>query len=408
MTTFSSKPVERTVTAPQAVPALSPAVPRRLRIVHLITGLGTGGAETMLEKLLNTMDRSRFDNRVVSLSTEGVIGPRLRAHGIEVTSLGMGRGLRDFAAMRKLGRVLRQFRPDVLQTWLYHSDLLGLIAGRLNRTPHIVWNVRCSAIEAADFSLASRITRWTLRPLSPFPSAVIFNSLAGAQVHQREGYSPRQVFIIPNGFDLSLFRPNPEARAAMRREFGFESKTLVIGHVGRFHPMKDYRSLLNALAKVCAQYADVRAILAGASITLDNEWFRHLFSELQLGGRIQLLGERSDIPRLANAFDIAVLSSYSEGFPNVIGEAMACGVPCVATDVGDARWIIGETGRIVPAQNSDALAKGIEELIQLGMGGRRQLGDAARERIAREFSLPMVVRKYENLYSQLVFGNANR
>lgn len=374
---------------------------RSLRIVHLITGLETGGAENMLWKLLTSMDRSRFENRVVSLTTDGLIGPRLRERGIDVTSLGMRRGVPSVSAMRRLGRILRQFHPDLLQTWLYHSDLLGLIAGKLNRVPRIIWNVRCSTIAPKDFSFGSAMTRRSLRPLSRFPSAVIFNSRAGAEVHRREGYSPRQTVVIPNGFDLNLFRPDSEARTAVRREFGFGPDTVVIGHVGRFHPMKDYPTLLAALAKVCAEHPEARAILVGAAITPNNEKLTKLLTELELTHKVRLLGERSDIPRLLNGFDLVVLSSYSEGFPNVVGEAMACGVPCIATDVGDARWIVGETGKIVPPRNPEALANVIAELIQLGPEPRRRLGTAARERIEREFSLPAVVRQYQELYQEL-------
>ena len=373
-----------------------------MRIVHVITGLRAGGAEGMLAKLLSGMDRSRFQNIVVSLTDRDMLGPRIEALGVPVYTLGMRRGLPAQMALWRLWRLLRRERPDLLQTWLYHADLLGLVAGRLAGVARIAWNVRCSNMDMHHYSALSALVVWMLARVSGWPDMVLVNSAEGRRVHERLGYRPRRWEFVPNGFELDRFRPNPEARAALRRELGVPADHCLIGLVARFDPMKDHATFLQAAAVLSRDHSETEFVLVGRDVDHANVALRRLISESGVGGRVHLLGERPDIDRILPALDIAGLSSaFGEGFPNVLGEAMACGVPCVVTDVGDSAIIAGDTGRVIPCKDPEALATAWRDLIRLGKEGRRQLGEAARRRIAATYALPAIVERYERLYNEL-------
>jgi glycosyltransferase involved in cell wall biosynthesis len=357
------------------------------------------------------MDRRRFAHTVVSLTNAGGLGPSIAALGVRVHQLGMRRGIPDVRAVWHLARLIRRERPDVLQTWLYHADLLGLVAGRLAGVRPIIWNVRCSDMDMRRYSWSSRLPRWLLSALSALPAAVVVNSERGRQAHERLGYRPRRWVVIPNGIDVMRFRPDPDARARLRQELGLPLSARLIGMVARYDPMKDHATFLRAAAELLRNRTtrakvDLRFVGVGRDVMWDNPNLAALGQDLGLRGHVHLLGERDDVERLLPALDLATLSSlFGEGWPNVVGEAMACGVPCVVTDVGDAGTIVGETGRVVPPGDPSTLARAWAELLALPDGQRQALGAAARERIATHFSLEQVVRKYEDLYEELADGS---
>jgi glycosyltransferase involved in cell wall biosynthesis len=213
--------------------------------------------------------------------------------------------------------------------------------------------------------------------------------------------------VIPNGIDADVFAPSFEARASVRSELGLPAEALVIGMVGRYHRMKDHANFLRAAVSVSETHPEAHFILAGRGVDGDNRELRGLIDELGLSRRTHLLGQRHDVPRLTAALDVFTLSSrYGESFPNVIGEAMACAVPCVVTDLGDAAWIVGDTGRVVPPGDSDALARAWAEMIALGAEGRATLGRAALSRVGELFPVKSVVRRYEALYEAVLAGRA--
>jgi glycosyltransferase involved in cell wall biosynthesis len=286
---------------------------------------------------------------------------------------------------------------------MYHANLLGVIAGKLAGVPHIVWNIRSSNI---DFSHYRRLTRWTVflgARLSGFVDAVIVNSEVGRSVHRAWGYHNARMIVIPNGFNIDHLKPDPSARGSVRAELGVRQDTLLIGLIARYHPRKDHASFLNAAALLCRREPLVHYLLAGDGVALENSELSHLVRENGLERHIHLLGRRRDIPRLTAALDIATSSSaFGEGFSNAVGEAMACGVPCVVTDVGDAADIVGDTGSVVPAGNPEALARGLADMMDLGPDGRKALGQRARQRVEARFSQARMVEAYESLYERLV------
>jgi glycosyltransferase involved in cell wall biosynthesis len=208
--------------------------------------------------------------------------------------------------------------------------------------------------------------------------------------------------LIPNGFDPESFRPDPAARLAVRRELGLTEDAVIIGLVARWDPLKGHSTFVEAASLLAREYDHIYFVLIGRGMEWDTRGLAALVNAAGLQDRVMLLGERDDMPRLNAAFDIACSSSITEGFPNAIGEAMACGVPCVVTDVGDAAAIVGDTGRAVPAGDAIAFAMACKELITLGPDGRRDLGRKGRARVTEKYELKAVVKMYEDLYTDLV------
>jgi glycosyltransferase involved in cell wall biosynthesis len=370
----------------------------RQKITHVISGLPQGGAEMSLWRLLSRMDRGRFQNEVICLTDSGPMADRIRAVGVPVLALGMRRGRPSVGGMLRLTRALRHSRPDVLQTWLYHADLAGLMAGHAAGVPAVVWNIRCSDMDMTQYSPLSAWTRRACARWSHKATAVVVNSEAGRRYHEGLGYRPKRWVLIPNGVDTSVFRPDGEARSSFRTELGLEEETVLVGLIGRFDPVKNHAGFLHAAATFARTRDDVQFVMAGTNVDWNNPVLSEAVHRPHLAGRVHLLGARTDVPRVTAALDIAVSSSSSEGFSNVLVEAMACGVGCVATDVGDSRRIVGSTGMVVPPKDDAALAAAIEAGIAAGPAARAELGRSARARALGEYDLSIAVGHYEELY----------
>jgi glycosyltransferase involved in cell wall biosynthesis len=360
-----------------------------MKVLHLITGLHRGGAETMLHRLVLAMGLKSI---VVSLNEGGEVASDLRNSGVKTLSLNMKRGQPSLRGVKSLRRIIREEQPDILQTWLYHADIVGLLASVGFSNLPLVWNLRCSDMDLSKYSWMTRAIRFLLAQASGFPTAVIANSEAGRQVHAALGYRPRHWEVIPNGFDTELFRPHAVERSTFRRALGIGDMAPLVGMVARVDPMKDHANFFAAAERIAIAREDIRFVLAGRGS--DN-----LKIPTALRGRVQALGARSDIQKLFSAIDVLVVSSaFGEGFPNVIGEAMACGVPCVSTNVGDARQIIGETGLVVRPRDPIALSDAVLKVI----GVRGYTGTAARQRIVDHYAINTVAERYRGLYEKLI------
>ena len=373
-----------------------------IRIAHVISGLDTGGAEVMLAKLVGAMDRARFSNSVISLTDRGQLGHQIESSGVAVYTLGMRRGRPNILALPRLIRLLRTLRPNIVQSWLYHADLLSTLASKYSGSPILIWNVRCSNMDLGQYR---SLTRWVQRVLawrSATPAAVVVNSEAGKRQHERLGYRPRRWDVIPNGFDTQRFRPDSSVRSSVRKEWHVQEDAVIVALVARVDPMKDHAAFLEAAQEVAKARRNVCFFLVGK----DTQALAPAVAARGLTERTRILGHRSDIECLLPGVDVLCLSSgFGEGFPNVLGEAMSCGVPCVSTDVGDARSIIADTGIVVPAHDPAALAHAIIDLIDRGPAARELLGRAARARVETEYSLARIVDRYTALYSDLSFND---
>jgi glycosyltransferase involved in cell wall biosynthesis len=378
-----------------------PRVQPLIRICHLITDLDAGGAERALVNLVTRLDSSRFSSEVVTLIEPGVFADQLRSVGIPVTSLGMTRGRPSLSATVKLVRHLRRTRPAILQTWLYHADLLGTIAHRFAPRMHLVWNVRCSNVANSAGSRHLRVIVGALARLSRWPKAIIANSHRGKTFHERLKYRPRRWIEIPNGVDTNQFRPRPDMRGALRRALEITDGEIVVGMIAGYRPMKDHRTFLQAAAQFAKDYPNTRYLLCGEGCGRDNASLRGEIESAGLPTKVVQLGLRKDMDAVYAAIDISTLpSAFGEGFPNAVIESMACGVPCVSTDVGDCREIIGDSGVVVPPRDPLALARGW----RTALDNMEIFSKRARARAVENFPLDAICLRYEEIYQELAWA----
>jgi len=370
---------------------------RPLRILHVITGLGQGGAESVLTRLA-TWPQADVEHTVVSLTDDGLYGERLRAAGVAVHALGMKRGRVSLGGFLALRRLIATTRPDAVQTWMYHADLIGGLAARLAGVRAIAWGIRNSG---AHLERSSRSARLVLRACAMLsgsvPRAIVCAAQNAAERHAEKGYRRDRMVVISNGYDLSRYAPDPLARARVRAAWALSEDVPVIGCVARWDPLKDHANLLRAVAALVRDGRDagLRCVLIGRDMTEGNAQLGALLDKLDLRDRVVLNGPSDDVPAVMNGLDLHVLSSCAEGFPNVVAEAMACGVYCVVTDVGDAAYIVGDTGVVVPPEQAEALARGIESaLCDVAARGRERSGEPGRARVLEHFDLARMVQSY--------------
>lgn len=356
----------------------------------------------MLRRLIeaNLSSDSINEHFVISLTNFGFHGPPLQDRGVAVYAMGMHSSMDLLAVSLRLTLLLRKLNPDVVQTWMVHSDLIGGIAARLAGVRHVVWGVRTT-----DYSVESRKTRavrWLCARLSyVIPSKIVSAAHASLKSSEQAGYCARKLMVISNGFDIAALQSYRGKGAIIREQIGAEPEKLVIGCLGRYNPAKDHANFVRAASLVAAKYPTCRFLMVGSDLTRCNA---ELMSDIDASGfaeRFVLLGERPNPAAYLDAMDIFVLSSCTEGFPNVLGEAMAMGVPCVTTNVGDAAVLLGDTGELVPSRNSTALAGAIERLLLMPLTERKALGQRGSQRVERDFSIKTAARRYDDLYSTL-------
>jgi glycosyltransferase involved in cell wall biosynthesis len=366
-------------------------IPRPGKILYVTAGLRGGGAEAMLTRLATAKPGVADEITVVSLLPAEAHVERLRAAGVTVVELNFDRAAGVASGLLKLARLIAERRPDIVQGWMYHGDLAALVAlvmsGRRKQT-RLVWGIRCSALDLrhyGGFGLRLVVKACTL--LSGWPDLVTANSAVGLKSHLAIGYRPRRAEVVANGIDVDAFRPDAAARRAVRLDLGISENTIVLAHVARVDAMKDHATFLAAMA----QLPDVSALLVGAGT-----------ENLPGAHNVIRLGRRQDAARLFAAADFVVSSSrFGEGFSNVLGEGMACGLPAIATEVGDAKLIVGDTGVVVPPEDPVALAAGIRALAGESAAARAERGTRARARIVENFALAGAVERNVQLYASL-------
>lgn len=385
-----------------------------MQVTHIISGLKNGGAEAILFRLI-TADTSN-EHTVVVMMDDGHYGSRIRDHGIDVVALGMPPGKLTLAAMVKLWRRLRRTRPDVVQTWMYHADLAGGIVARLAGIKAIVWGIHHTTLDPLRTPRTIRLLARACAIVSRVvPSHIISCSDEGVAVHRSLGYQAAKLITVNNGYDVDQYSPSTASRERVRAASAIHPKTVLLGMVGRWHEQKDHETLLLALEHLdigLDPAADTRpawhCLLVGPGIDDDNETLTTSVGKKGLGRHVQLTGPTDDVPGLMNALDIHVLSSaFGEAFPNVIAEAMACGTPCVTTDVGDAAMMVDSTGWTVPPSNPEALRHALERAIDAAgePTSWAERKSAAVARVADHFSLPRMVAGYIRVWNRAVGGN---
>jgi len=376
-----------------------------MKILFITTGLEIGGAEMMLYKLLSAMEREKFTPIVISLMEREPLCAPIETLGIPVYTIEMKvGGVPTPNVIWQLLRLVRNIQPDIIQGWMYHGNLAAQLAWfSLGRKIPILWSIHSSIYSLAYRSKMTSFVIQLLSYFSNFVTQTIYVSKISKLQHEALGYCKDNNCVIPNGFDTDIFIPSSQGRSLIRSELNLPENCLLIGLICRFHPMKDHTNFLRASTLLLKDHPDVQFVLAGTGVNKENEILHTLIKDLGIVNQVHLLGERRDSPHLMAALDILTsASAYGEAFPLVLGEAMSCGVPCVTTDIGDSALIVGDTGRVVPPKNPEALANAWQELIKLGSDGREALGKAARARIIECFSLNAIVSQYEMLYESAI------
>lgn len=371
-----------------------------MRVVHVISGLAVGGAEVMLQKLMRTMDPDQFDPVVVSLRRGGEIGDQLRAEGFAVHDLGLTGSMVTPGAVWRLRNLARDLKPQVIQGWMYHGNLAAALMARLSPgDPDLFWNIRHSVDDIGREKMGTRLVIRLGGVISGAPKRIVFNSGLSLEQHGGLGYPRNSSLMIPNGFDLDRFGPSPEAGAELREELGLPGDTLLVGVAARRHPMKGHEAFLEAAVRLRTGGRNIHFVLVGRGVTPDDPVLRDLSGRFENESPVHLLGLREDMPSFLAGLDLlCVPSLYGEGFPNVLGEAMACGVPCVATDVGESREIVADLGRIVQPGDPAALAAAMGEILAMDSEARSDLGARCRARIQENYSLENIAERYAALY----------
>ncbi|MBI1730902.1 glycosyltransferase [Candidatus Acetothermia bacterium] len=371
---------------------------RKYKILHVITGLRVGGAEGMLLNLLRHMDDTQFSNSVISLKERGSIGYQLERMNVPVFYLNM-KGLSSALALWRLGRTILSIQPDLIQGWMYHGNLYSLVMKVVtNHRCAVVWNIRRSVYDLAHLKLSTQIVVRICAALSYLPERIIYNAKVAENQHNLLGFRSTSGIIIPNGFNAELFQPSPIAREKLLLELELRPESQLIGNIDRFQPEKDHTNFLEAAAILTKSYPRAHFIMMGKDIAYENDKLMKIISKLKLRPKVYLLGERADLPGLLPALDLVTSSSFSEGFPNVIGEAISCGVPCVVTDVGASSELVDRLGVVVPPRDAKALASAMAQLLDLVPSKRQELGAAARKRIQDHYQIKQIVGAYESLY----------
>lgn len=367
-----------------------------LRVLHVITTLTVGGAETALYRLVTSSCGGKYQHVVVALGGNGAMGDRLREAGVELTVFNFRQApVKHFLALLTL---IRRMRPDIVQTWMYHADMFGGLAARLSGNQNVIWGIRASELTDGD-ARATVAVRKICAWLSHWvPHTIVCVAERARHVHARVGYDPSRMVVVPNGFDFRLMATGADQRRAMRAECGFLADDVVIGNLGRFNSAKDQRNFVQAAGRLAQRRAAVRFLMIGRDVHAANKVLAGWIAQTGYPDRFVLLGERSDVPACLAAMDVFCLSSRSEGFPNAVGEAMTMGLPCVVTDVGDAAMLVGDAGVVVPKENPNALADGLDSLVSMAPEVRAELGRKASARIRTEFTMDLIRERYESIY----------
>lgn len=371
-----------------------------MKIVHIIIDLDVGGAELMLRRLVEA-DATCPTRRhlIVSLTDLGTVGRAMRENGVQIYTLAMRTALDAPMALIKLVHLLKVHKPDIVQTWMYHSDLLGGIAARLAGIRNVAWGIRST--RSAPARRSTRVVMRLCAALSHWvPKVIICCAEAARRHHADLGYRRDILKVIPNGYSLPA-QDQAAVLSELRVKWGVPDGFLIVGTAARFHPLKDFKNLISAAAQVARRRRDVWFVLAGRGVSSENAQLASWIEQSGCGSSFTLLGERTDIAQVMSTFNVYCLSSRTEGFPNSVAEAMALGVPCVVTDVGDAALLVGETGVVVPPQDSEALAEGILRVLNMPREERESLGCSARDRLTTEFSMNEVLAKYIAAYSAM-------
>jgi len=373
---------------------------KKKKITFIITALGIGGAEMMLLRLVKALDQRKFEISLITLKSGGALEKEFEDQGLHVNSAAMNSLAGTIRGVSKVKRFLNKIQPDFVFCWMYHANLIGGLAARRCGIKKIYWNIRNSGLKQMwKAPITAAVIKIGAILSNSIPDLIIVNSNQTRDNHIRMGYEGSKMRVIHNGIDTGEFKPDSEARRIIRKELNTLPSELLVGMAARFHPQKDHKTFMEAACLIKNKIPSIRFVLCGTGINRSNKELTAWISEFDLEKNVSLLGERRDMPQVLSAMDLLLLSSaYGESFPNVIAEAMSCGVPCVATDIGDSALIIGDAGMVVTPGKPSELAEAAINLLT-NDSKRILLGKNARAKIKEEFSIGTISTKYEKLFT---------
>ena len=372
---------------------------KMIKVAHISTGLETGGAEVQLRRLLSELDKNKFEMMVISLDKETYLADSIRELGIPVQSLALKQNPLN---IRKAYTLLKAFNPDVIHGTMYEGGVVGTVFTKfLPKKPPVIWTVH-EPLEHYDkepIRKRMQLRLWGL--MSKKPACIMYVSHLNQEQHLDWGFDNSKAIVIPNGVETSRCFPNKAKGMEVRKSLGIPEDVFVIGKIARFHRQKNHIGFLHSAALLAKKHPDVHYMLVGTNVDENNEELTSLRDKLGLNDRVHMIGNRQDIPDVVNAFDLATLTSFGEAFPLTLGEAMVSEVPCVATDVGDNDYIIGDTGIITPVNDDKAMAEAWEKMVEMDKDEFIRLGKAARQRCLDNFTLEQQVLQHQDLYEAL-------
>ena len=374
-----------------------------MRVLHVIDGIDVGGAEYVLVQLVEGLQAAGVKNYILVMTSCGPLKERLLASGAELIEIGAPRKRVPLRALYRMVREVRAAAPDVIQGWIYHGNLAATVLRILARSPApVVWSNHNTLDPPVQLPAISRAAAKLNRYLSGWPEGIIYVSEVAEKQHERAGFNASKALVIPNGTDCVHFRPRPNSREMLSNEIGNTADVTLFGLFARWHPMKGHAVLFSAAAKLRASGVPFHIVLAGTGIERQNPELVDALAREGIDDHVSCLGERYDIHALLPGLDAFVLPSvFGEAFPLVLGEAMASEVPCIATDVGDSRLIVGDTGAIIPPGDPEALADAMRAVVEMPAAERMARGRLARKRIEEGNSLEAMVGRYIELYERV-------
>jgi glycosyltransferase involved in cell wall biosynthesis len=379
-----------------------------VRILFLIRSLNPGGAERQLIELVRGMDKNRFQVRVATFYNGGKLRPELEEiPHTKVYSLKKSGRWDLIPFLHRLNQLLVREQSDVIYSYMDTANLFGLWAGKRHRA-RVVWGLRAGYKDFSQYDWTAGAVYRLSALSSRFADLVICNSWTASKVHPKHGYAKQNIAVVPNGIDVEKFKPDATAGQKLRDEWNLPSGKKVIGIVGRLDPVKGHTTFFKAARELSEKRPDVHFVCVGSGSAEYKAFLQEWVASQKLSRRVTWSDARLDMPAVYNALDILTSASSSESFPNVIGEAMACGLPCVVTDVGDSSRIVGDSGLVIPPGDTDALTAAWERLLDYSPQELSSLGVAARRRIETEFTLETMVRSTEQLLEGLVQRGESR
>ena len=372
-----------------------------MRILHIITGLDDGGAEAVLYRICK-LDKE-YHHIVISFQGEQKYVSLLQKNNISVHTLNFSKTRINIFGLFKLLKLIKQLKPDVVQTWMPHADLIGGVMARIVGVKNIFWGIHHTNLIKGKINRIVLIIVKLNSILSSFvPTKIIYCAEKSREVQESIGFKKNKGVVVHNGYDTNSFFQDSSVENDIRNELGISHETFVIGHVGSYNPLKDQETLIKSLGYLDQKGINFNAIFVGKKLDPSNDNLIKLIKDNGLTKRIHLLGIRNDISAIMNGIDVFMLSSVSEAFPNVLNEAMACGTPCISTDVGDTALIVGNTGWIVSPQDAKALAKSSIKALEekkLHHESWEQRKKDCRQRIIENFSFEKMIKKYKDVWN---------